>query len=105
MNEGARPLSDGAPHFLVNDLTRLGKISSKRSARRRVTSVIFSVRSMNAAVRWVTSFSFRVAGSSNVYIEWTPDEMVRTKSKSALSALMSTSVVALTDALRRPPSC
>ena len=70
-----------------------------------VTSVTFPVRGTTATVRWRTLFSSRVVRPSNGSVKWTPDETVGAESKSAMSVVMCSSVIALIDALRRPPSC
>ena len=67
-----------------------------------VTSVTFLVHGMTETMRRGTSFSSRLVRSSNGCEEWTPDETVQIKSKSAMSAVMNASVIALIDALRAP---
>ena len=81
-------------------MTSEAKISSERDACGTVP-----VSSMTTTVRWGISFSNRVVRSSNGWEEWTPDETVQTKSKSAMPLVMNASAVALIDALRRPSSC
>ena len=76
------------------------KISSERDACGTVP-----VSGMTTTVRWGISFSTRVVRSSNGSVERTPDETVGAKSKSVMSVVMCSSVIALIDALRRPPSC